>query len=68
MLNFLLSFFKWIIILGVKYLEWRIKLYIELSHIYDECGSLGAASRTIDECLLKLNELKAVEEGDPPLP
>ena len=23
-----------------KYLEWRVKLYIELAHIYEECGSV----------------------------
>lgn len=25
-----------IILLGVKYLDWRVKLYIELAHIYEE--------------------------------
>lgn len=29
-----------IILQQVKYLEWRVKLYIELAHIYEESGSL----------------------------
>jgi hypothetical protein len=32
-----------IILLGVKYLEWRTKLYLELAHIYEENGSLKSA-------------------------
>jgi len=40
-----------IILQSVKYLEWRIKMYIELSHVYEECGSINAASKVIDRCI-----------------
>jgi len=39
-----------IILLGIKYLDWRVKLYIELAHIYEEIGSLSSALKTIERC------------------
>lgn len=57
-----------LILLGVKYLEWRVKLYVELAQVYEECGSLLPSSRTIDMALKKVQELKELEESDPPLP
>lgn len=57
-----------LVLLGVKYLEWRVKLYVELAQIYEECGSLVAASRVIEMALKKVQDLKDLEESDPPLP
>jgi hypothetical protein len=57
-----------IILSSVKYIEWRIKIYIELMHTYEESGSISAASKTIEMALSKLSEAKALEEADPPLP
>jgi hypothetical protein len=57
-----------IILTSVKYIEWRIKIYIELMHTYEECGSISAASKTIEMALAKLSDAKALEEADPPLP
>lgn len=57
-----------IILTSVKYIEWRIKIYIELAHTYEECGSIPAAGKTIEMALNKVLESKALEEKDPPLP
>lgn len=37
-------------------------------HTYEECGSISAASKTIETALVKVSEAKALEEADPPLP
>jgi len=37
-------------------------------HTYEECGSISAASKTIEMALAKLSDAKALEEADPPLP
>ena len=55
-------------LLGVKFLDWRIKLYIELAHIYEECESFKAASKAIEVAMQKVTELKSLEESDPPVP
>lgn len=57
-----------IILTSVKYTEWRVKIYVELAHIYSECGSISAASKTIDVALAKVLDLKSLEEKDPPIP
>ncbi|EAR94374.2 hypothetical protein TTHERM_00049190 (macronuclear) [Tetrahymena thermophila SB210] len=57
-----------IILIRVKYIEWRVKMYIELANVYNECGSISAASKTIELALNKVLESKALEEKDPPLP
>ena len=54
--------------MSLKYLDWRIKLYIELSHIYYSLGTCPVALRTIEMALSKVQELRDVEEVDPPLP
>ena len=54
--------------MSLKYLDWRIKLYVELSHIYYSLGSSPVALRTIEMGLSKVQELRDVEEVDPPLP
>ena len=57
-----------LILIGVKYLEWRVKLYLELAQVYEECGSLNAASKTVEMAMRKVQDLKDLEESDPPLP
>lgn len=52
----------------VKYLDWRVKLYSELAHIYHSLTALPSAARTIDLALAKVQELRELEEMDPPLP
>jgi len=39
-----------LVLLGLKYLDWRVKLYIELAHVYEELGSMDIALRTIEKC------------------
>ena len=57
-----------VILISVKYLEWRIKFYIELAHVYEEIGAIASASKTVERCLIKIQEAKELEEKDPPLP
>jgi hypothetical protein len=42
---------------NIKYLEWRIKLYVELAKVYEEIGSNDVALKTIDAGIKKVNEL-----------
>eukprot|EP00828_Plagiopyla_frontata_P047946 TRINITY_DN9018_c0_g1_i7.p3 TRINITY_DN9018_c0_g1~~TRINITY_DN9018_c0_g1_i7.p3 ORF type:complete len:132 (+),score=30.94 TRINITY_DN9018_c0_g1_i7:93-488(+) len=37
-----------LVLLGVKYLDWRVKLYVELAHAYEELGQLQFANKTIE--------------------
>lgn len=53
---------------GVKFLDWRVKLYVELARIYEECEASKAALKTIETALAKTTELKELEESDPPVP
>ena len=55
-------------LMGVKFLDWRIKLYIEIAHIYDQSESYKASAKTIDTAIQKVNELRELEENDPPVP
>jgi hypothetical protein len=64
----ILSMEKNLNLLGVKFLDWRVKLYIELAHIYEECDSYKAAGKAIETAISKVNELKELEESDPPVP
>lgn len=57
-----------IILLNAKYLDWRVKLYIELSHVYEEIGSLSSANNTIERCMGKIEEIKEIEYQDEPVP
>eukprot|EP00828_Plagiopyla_frontata_P047943 TRINITY_DN9018_c0_g1_i4.p1 TRINITY_DN9018_c0_g1~~TRINITY_DN9018_c0_g1_i4.p1 ORF type:complete len:271 (+),score=48.83 TRINITY_DN9018_c0_g1_i4:52-864(+) len=56
-----------LVLLGVKYLDWRVKLYVELAHAYEELGQLQFANKTIELAIGKVMEVKALEESDPPL-
>lgn len=55
-------------LLGVKFLDWRVKLYIEIAHVYDQAESYKASAKTIDTAIQKVNELKEIEENDTPVP
>ena len=55
-------------LISVKYLDWRVKLYLELAHIYYSLQSPACALRTIEQAILKVQELRETEEADPPLP
>lgn len=57
-----------IVLQTIKYLEWRVKLYIELAHIYEEIGSLQAASKTLERCHKKILKAQELEQKDPPVP
>jgi hypothetical protein len=46
-----------LVLLNIKYLEWRAKLYIELAHVYSEIGSPEVALRTVEMGLKKVAEL-----------
>lgn len=46
-----------LILINIKYLEWRVKLYIELAKTYEEVGSNEVALKTIELALKKVNEL-----------
>jgi len=51
-----------------KFLDWRVKLYIEMSRIYEEMGCLISAEKIISRGCTKINEMKAFEELDSPIP
>lgn len=57
-----------IILLSVKYLEWRTKIYIELSHIYEENGSVKCAMELIRRAEEKILAQFELEKKDPPVP
>jgi hypothetical protein len=57
-----------VILSGVKFLDWRIKLYCELASCYEDYGAYSAALKVINQALAKLTELKLVEEQQVPLP
>jgi len=54
--------------MNIKYLEWRVKIYVELARNYQEMGSNEVALRTIDHCSSKVKELRDVLSQDPPMP
>lgn len=47
-----------LILLTVKYLEWRVKIYLELCACYQELGSVQAAEKVLETCLEKIKECK----------
>ena len=57
-----------LVLLNIKFLEIRIKLYVELSHVYGEVGSNDVSLRTIELAVKKTIELQTILEQDPPLP
>lgn len=57
-----------IVLSDVKYLNWRIKLYVELALCYEDNTAYKAAYKVITQCISKFNELKVIEEQQSPLP
>lgn len=57
-----------IVLSGIKYLKWRIKLYIELSYCYEDYGAYKAAYKVIVQAINKVSERRAIEEQQLPLP
>jgi hypothetical protein len=51
-----------LILINIKFIEWRVKLYVELAKTYEEIGSNEVALKTIELCLKKVAELQAVLE------
>ena len=57
-----------IVLSHIKYMKWRIALYIELALIYEDMKAFKSAYNTITQGINKLNELKNIEEQAKPLP
>ena len=57
-----------IVLLKSKYLEWRVKIYIELIRIYEENGSLKCALELASRAADTIKKQKDLEELDPPVP
>jgi hypothetical protein len=47
-------------LMGLKYLDWRVKLYMELAHVYEELGSMETALKTIENCKNKVLEVSFI--------
>lgn len=57
-----------IILAGVRFLSWKVKIYVELSRAYADFGALTAAKNSISYGINKVLLLKEIEEQDPPVP
>ncbi len=57
-----------IVLSGIKYLNWRLKLYTELAFCYEDNMAYKSAFRVINQCILKFNESRLIEEQQSPLP
>jgi hypothetical protein len=57
-----------VILLGSKYIHWRVTLYTELAEIYEVIGANKAASKVIAHAQKQLHNLKEIEEGKNPVP
>ena len=57
-----------VVLSGIKYLKWRIRLYSELAYLYEDYSSNKSAYKVIIQAINKLNELKGIEEQQGPLP
>lgn len=53
------------ILSSIKFIKWRVKLYLELASCYEDISSYKACLKIINQCLLKLNNLRLVEEQQP---
>jgi hypothetical protein len=53
---------------NVKFLKWRMKLYVELASCYEDYNAYKSALKVVSQGIVKLNELKTVEELHAPLP
>lgn len=66
--NAILSLEKNMILRSEKYLDWRVKLYIELAHTYEDCESYKASAKTIETAITKVEKIKSYHDADPPVP
>ena len=57
-----------IVLSNVKYSKWRVKLYSELAFAYEDYNAYKSAYKVIIQAISKINELKAIEELQGPLP
>ena len=57
-----------VILSGIKYLDWRMKLYCELASCYEDYGAFQSAFKVITQAIIRLSELKVIEEQQVPLP
>lgn len=57
-----------LILTTVKYLDWRVLNYVELSRAYADCQAYKAAQKVIEYGITKVLYLKKIEESDPPVP
>jgi hypothetical protein len=57
-----------IVLSGVKFLKWRVKLYVELASCYEDHSAYKSALKVVTQGIAKLTELKNVEELHAPLP
>jgi len=57
-----------VVLCATKHLNWRVRLYSELAETYEELGAFKAASKVVAHGLKQVQELKEVEECEPPLP
>ena len=57
-----------IVLSHIKYMKWRVKLYLELAFLYEDVKAYKSAFNVINQGITKLNELKSIEEQAKPLP
>lgn len=57
-----------IILAGIRFLSWKVKVYVELARAYADFGALTAAKNSINYGINKVLLLKEIEEQDPPVP
>ena len=57
-----------IVLSHIKYMKWRVALYIELASLYEDIKAYKSAYNSITQGINRLNELKAIEEQAKPLP
>jgi hypothetical protein len=57
-----------VILLSVKYLMWRVEIYVELAVIYERLGTTKAAGKVITHALAEVTKVKEYEEAELPVP
>lgn len=59
----IVSLESYLVLQEPKYLEWRVKLYIQLAQLYDEDGQAAASVRTIENLKEKIQQQKSHKES-----
>lgn len=57
-----------LILSSSKHLQWRVTLYTELSEVYEQLGGYKAANKVVLHALKQVNQLREIEEAEPPVP